>query len=123
MMVSTSDLYLNDKEYYFNIMFGFGSNMQCSHYRNIETCPGEDYQLFCPNFCWLWVNTGPWLTIDDTISDHSCHMAHESSTLWFTAPFILILCASCALLGTLFLFLSFGFSDDERLLLLQYLSW
>lgn len=120
MMVSKSHLFLNDKEYYFNTLFGFGSNMECTNYQEVKICPGPDYQLLCSNFCWLWTNAGPWLVIDSTLPNNSSHMAHEASTLWLIASFILGLCASTSCIGTLLLLLSARVTHENRLLMLQY---
>lgn len=123
MMSSSSKLFLKDNQfYYFNIMYGFGSNIECSYKKNIQLCPNENYQIFCSKFCWLWLNKGLWLFVDEVLSNYHSNMAQEASILWFTSSFILIFCAALSLLGTLFFILSARISDNERILMRQYLS-
>jgi hypothetical protein len=122
MMISpNSNEFLEGKAYYFNAFYGFGSDLQCSHQRSkMHLCPGPNYSLFCNQFCWLWNIPGPWRAVDTTSHVHS-HMEQEASIVWLLAPYLLILCATTALIGSTLLLLSLRMSSDYQLFLSQYL--
>jgi hypothetical protein len=121
MMVSpSSDQFLEGRAFYFNALFGFGSNPQCDQRSKMTLCPGPNYSLFCDKFCWAWNVPGPWRAVDNTPHVHS-QMAKEASIVWLLAPYLLIICAATALIGSILLLLSLRMPSDYQLFLSQYL--